>query len=189
MLKTKIVASVVSAVIILVVGITAMVILKPPSVDKTVAPPTTPIGLLENRIAEHGQSAPDFRLNDLDMMPLRLSDLRGTPVVMNFFASWCAPCKVELPLLRAAHEQSQDNDYIVLGVSSNDRREAMEEFASEENLHYPIVIDGDNSVGIAYQVVGPPYTFFIDREGIISAVISGELDQQSLDKNIVSILN
>ena len=189
MLKTKIVASVISAVIILVVGATAMFIVKPPVADKTVDPPTAPIGLLENRIAEPGRSAPDFRLNDLDMMPLRLSDFRGTPVVINFFASWCAPCKVELPLLRAAHEQSQDSGYVVLGVSSNDRREAMEEFAFEESLHYPIVIDGDNSVGVAYQVMGPPYTFFIDRKGMVSAVISGELDQKSLDENIVSLLN
>ena len=142
------------------------------------------MGLLENRLAEAQQSAPDFRLNDLNMQPIRLSDLRGRPIVMNFFASWCAPCKIELPFLRAAHENSKDSGFMVLGISNNDRREAMESFALEENLTYPIVIDGDNTVGVAYQVVGPPYTYFIDRDGKIAAIVSGELDEATLEKNL-----
>jgi cytochrome c biogenesis protein CcmG/thiol:disulfide interchange protein DsbE len=152
-----------------------------------VAPAT--FGLLENKMAEQGELAPDFRLNDLNLEPLQLSELRGTPVVMNFFASWCAPCKVELPFLKAAYEQSDARGYVVLGVSNHDRREAMEAFAIDENLGYPIVIDGDNTVGVAYQVVGPPYTYFIDRDGVIDAVISGELDEDTLQENLAAILD
>ena len=147
------------------------------------------IGLLDNRLAEVQHIAPDFRLNDLNREPVRLSDLRGTPIVMNFFASWCAPCKIELPFLRAAHENAQDRGFRVLGVSNNDRREAMEAFAKSENLTYPIVIDGDNTVGVAYQVVGPPYTYFIDRDGKIAAVIRGELDEATLEENLNLLLN
>ena len=146
-------------------------------------------GLLENRLAEISENAPDFRLHDLNLQPIRLSNLRGTPIVMNFFASWCAPCKIELPFLRAAHENAKDRGYMVLGVSNNDRREAMEAFASAENLTYPIVIDGDNTVGVAYQVVGPPYTYFIDRDGKIAAVVTGELDEATLEENLALLLN
>ena len=147
------------------------------------------IGLLENKLVETGQLAPDFRLNDLNRQSLQLSELRGSPVVMNFFASWCAPCKVELPFLRAAHEKSAERGYTVLGVSNNDRREAMEAFALDEKLTYPIVIDGDNTVGVAYQVVGPPYTYFIDRAGVVVAVVSGELDEATLEENLTLLLN
>jgi peroxiredoxin len=78
---------------------------------------------------------------------------------------------------------------MVLGVSNNDRREAMEAFALDEKLTYPIVIDGDNTVGVAYQVVGPPYTYFIDRAGVVVAVVSGELDEATLEENLTLLLN
>lgn len=147
------------------------------------------VGLLENRLAEVSKNAPDFRLYNLKMQPVRLSDLHGTPIVMNFFASWCAPCKIELPFLKAAHELAEDRGFMILGISNNDRREAMEAFAKSENLTYPIVIDGDNTVGVAYQVLGPPYTYFIDGDGQIAAVVRGELDEATLEDNLNLLLN
>lgn len=151
--------------------------------------PTAVIGLFENRSAQPGKTAPDFRLYDLAMKPRRLSDFRGTPVVMNFFASWCAPCKAELPLLRAAQDQAKDRGFVVLGVSNNDQRDAVQGFAQKEQLTYPILIDGDNVVGVAYQVAGPPYTYFIDRHGVITAVVAGELDQETLNVNMKALFD
>ena len=146
------------------------------------------LGIVAPGVAEPGGLAPDFVLWDMDKEPVQLSDLRGTPVVLNFFASWCGPCKIELPYLQAAHLEAEDKGYVVLGVVYKDSRGAVRELAEVENLTFPMVIDGDDSVGLAYHVLGPPYTFFIDREGIISEVISGPLEKETLDANLAQII-
>jgi len=107
---------------------------------------------------------------------------------LNFFASWCGPCLIELPFLQAAHLEAEDKGYVVLGVVFKDSRGAVRELAEAENLTFAMVIDGDNSVGLAYHVVGPPYTFFIDRDGIIIEVISGPLEKETLDASLTQLL-
>ena len=131
-----------------------------------------------------GTKAPDFRLKDLQGKPLQLSDFRGTPVVLNFFASWCGPCLTELPLLQEAHLQAETQGFVVLGVGFQDSRGAIEILAEEMNLTFPIVIDGDNSVGRAYRVIGPPYTFFIDAKGTVIDVIAGAMEQDVLERHL-----
>ena len=84
-----------------------------------------PVGALDQLTAEVGGPAPDFRLQDLEMNWVQLSDLRGTPVVLNFFASWCGPCEIEMPYIQAAHEAASDGGYIVLGVAVQDSRGAI----------------------------------------------------------------
>ena len=146
------------------------------------------LGILDPGTAEEGGEAPDFRLRDLDMNLVQLSELRGTPVVLNFFASWCGPCIIEMPYIQAAHDQAADNGYVVLGVAVQDSRLAIEDMMAGGNFTYPAVIDGDSSVKHAYQVLGPPYTFFIDRDGIIQTVVPGALEQETLDLEIAQLL-
>ena len=104
------------------------------------------LGMLQSGAAVAGARAPDFLLKNLDLEPVRLSDFRGTPVVLNFFASWCGPCLIELPLLQAAHLNAADRRYIIFGVATRDSRGAVEALADDMKLTFPIVIDGDNSV-------------------------------------------
>jgi cytochrome c biogenesis protein CcmG, thiol:disulfide interchange protein DsbE len=146
------------------------------------------LGMLESRAAVAGDRAPDFLLNDLGLTPVRLSDFRGTPVVLNFFASWCGPCLTELPLLQAAHLNA-NLGYVVFGVATQDSRGAIEVLADDMKLTFPIVIDGDNSVTRAYRVIGPPYTFFIDANGTVIDVIPGALKQEKLDQLLDKLLN
>ncbi len=143
--------------------------------------------MLEPGLAAVGEHAPDFILRNLDQQPVRLSDYRGTPVVLNFFASWCGPCLKELPLLQAAHV-SRGTDYIVLGVATQDSRGAVELLAEDAGLGFPIVIDGDNSVGRAYQVIGPPYTYFIDAQGMVQDVVAGAMEAADLEHRLTLLL-
>jgi peroxiredoxin len=147
------------------------------------------MGILDPGFAEQGSPAPDFRLKDLDMNLVQLSQYRGTPVILNFFASWCGPCIIEMPYIQAAHEQATDNGYVVLGVAVEDSRGAIEDMMASENFTYLVVIDGDSSVKLTYQVVGPPYTFFIDRTGTIQTVVSGPLEQEELDLQLAQLLD
>ncbi len=146
------------------------------------------IGILDPGMAEEGGAAPDFRLKDLNMNLVQLSQFLGTPIVLNFFASWCGPCIIEMPYIQAAHDQAADNGYVVLGVAVEDSRGAIEDMMAGGSFTYPAVIDGDSSVKLAYQVVGPPYTFFIDRDGIIQTVVSGSLEPETLDLEIAQLL-
>jgi peroxiredoxin len=147
------------------------------------------LGMLQSGVAVAGARAPDFLLKNLDLEPVRLSDFRGTPVVVNFFASWCGPCLVELPLLQAAHLNATDHGYVIFGVATQDSRGAVEVLADDMKLTFPIVIDGDNSVTRAYQVIGPPYTFFIDANGTVIDVIPGAMKQDTLDQHLDKLLN
>ena len=146
------------------------------------------LGMLESRAAAAGDKAPDFLLNNLDREPVRLSDFRGTPMVLNFFASWCGPCLTELPLLQAAYLRA-NLGYVVFGVATQDSRGAIEVLADDMKLTFPIVIDGDNSVTRAYRVIGPPYTFFINANGTVIDVIPGAMKQETLDQHLDKLLN
>lgn len=146
------------------------------------------IGITEAGTPVPGGRAPDFLLRDLEQNPVRLSGFRGTPVVLNFFASWCSPCLQELPIIQKAYRTARDAEFMVLGVSYQDSRWAIEELAEDAGLTFPIVIDGDNSVGQAYRVIGPPYTFFIDADGIIIEVVSGAMEQEILQHNLELLL-
>jgi cytochrome c biogenesis protein CcmG/thiol:disulfide interchange protein DsbE len=112
-----------------------------------------------------GDVAPDFTLQTLDGKTVSLSDYRGKPVVLNFWASWCNPCREEFPLFRkqlAAHP----GDYVMLGVDyHNDIPSDAKHFAKEQRATWPTVVDADNAVGTAYGVRAVPQTFFIDRDG------------------------
>lgn len=148
----------------------------------------TEIGITESGAPVPGSQAPDFLLRDLEQNPVRLSGFRGKPVVLNFFASWCSPCLQELPIIQDAYSRAADEGFVVLGVGYQDSRWAIEELAEDAGLTFPIVIDGDNSVGQAYRVIGPPYTFFIDAAGVIIEVVSGAMEKETLQQNIDMLL-
>lgn len=171
---------------ILCIGISCLFVVTACSPDPAA---NAELGMLQSGAAVAGARAPDFLLKDLDQNPVRLSDFRGSPVVLNFFASWCGPCLIELPLLQAAHLNAADRSYVIFGVATQDSRGAIEVLADDMQLTFPIVIDGDNSVTRAYRVIGPPYTFFIDANGVVMDVIPGALKQDRLDQLLDKLIN
>ncbi len=145
------------------------------------------LGIVQPGVPEPGGQAPDFALLDMDKQLVRLSDFRGTPVVLNFFASWCGPCLLEMPFIQAAHLQAQEAGYVVLGVVVQDSREAVRSLADSMGLTFPMVIDGDNTVGMAYHVVGPPATFFLDENGKVISVVAGPIEEETLEQELAKI--
>jgi cytochrome c biogenesis protein CcmG/thiol:disulfide interchange protein DsbE len=135
-----------------------------------------------------GQPAPDFTLQTHDGEPFVLSEHRGEVVVVNFWGSWCEPCRKEMPALQSAWEDHQDDDIVFVGVGSKrDSEENAVEFAAEYGVTYPIGRDTEGGTVAAgqiskdYQINWYPMTFFIDGDGNISAIIITELDRDDID--------
>ena len=136
------------------------------------------------------QPAPDFEMTTFDGSTFRLADHRGKVVVMNIWASWCEPCRDEMPALQAASERYGD-DVVFVGVGAKaDRDDAARAFAAEFGITYPIGRDteggtaGTGRIAQAYGVIGYPTTFFIDPEGNIAVTIINELDPAMIDAYI-----
>jgi len=132
--------------------------------------------------------APDFTLDNLAGEPVSLSDYRGRPVLLNFWASWCEPCKVEFPLFQAARQQHADAGLEILGIVHHDSAEAAAAFVEKEGSEWPALMDADDAVWTAYAGLGLPTTFFIDREGIVRAISFGPPLSGTLDDQLAKIL-
>ena len=122
-----------------------------------------------------GRSAIAFNLQTLDGKSVTLDTFRGKPLVVNFFASWCDPCREEMPLINELAGKAREGGYAVLGIAVEDTRTAVMQYAQAAKLVFPIALDLNSTVKRAYRIFGPPATFFIDREGIIRDVVIGPL--------------
>lgn len=129
-----------------------------------------------------GFLAPEISLPDAAGQPLRLSDLRGRPVILNLWASWCAPCRAEMPALERVHREFTPSGLIVLGVNAanQDDRAAALDFIREQALTFPILFDSSGEASDRYAVRALPTTFFINSEGIIRDVVVGGPMAESL---------
>jgi thiol-disulfide isomerase/thioredoxin len=119
----------------------------------------------------------------LDGQAITLSQLVGNPILVNMWASWCMPCKYEMPAVQHVYEDYQDQGFIVLAVNltKKDMLSSVETFVEEYQLSFPILLDQDGLVEEAYQLQGLPTSFFIDRDGIIqSVVIGGPMSKETL---------
>jgi cytochrome c biogenesis protein CcmG/thiol:disulfide interchange protein DsbE len=122
--------------------------------------------------------APPFLLERLDREgQLALADLEGKAVVVNFWASWCVPCRDEAPVLEETYRRYRDQGLVVLGVDVNDFREDARRFMDRFGITYPVVYDGKGSTVGKWGVRGFPETFFVDRKGmLVGERISGAVD-------------
>ncbi len=133
-----------------------------------------------------GRVAPDFTLQALDGSTFRLSEQRGKPVVLNFWATWCGPCQNELPAIQKAAEHFGD-DVVFAGVDQGEKAEVVQSFADKLGLTFTIPMDADGAIGYNYGVQGLPTTFFIDRNGVVQSLWMGEMNSVTLAENIARI--
>lgn len=142
------------------------------------APTENPTG--QPPAAESGRAAPNFRLPGLDGGDVTLTGFRGRYVLLNFWASWCGPCRGETPDLQALSERHAAT-LTVVGVNQQESAGAARSFARDFDLTYPIVLDRDGGVSLAYRVGrGLPVSLLLDREGVVRAVYVGRLSAADL---------
>jgi cytochrome c biogenesis protein CcmG/thiol:disulfide interchange protein DsbE len=163
----------------LLAGVAALVAMFTVSVGRPVRPVDTPIV---------GQPAPAFDLERLDGGRLSLAELRGSPIILNFWASWCIPCREEAPLLTAAAADYEARGLRVIGVVYQDSAENARGFMGRYGQTYPGLLDPDGRTAIDYGVFGIPETFFIDAAGFVRSRQIGAVTAQDLGRQIQTIL-
>ena len=134
---------------------------------------------------ETGNKAPDFQLQTFTGEELSLSGLQGKKVVLNFWASWCPPCKAEMPHMQNFYVRNQDQNVEILGVNmttaeKNEMDIGM--FIKDYGLTFPIVLDSKGDISILYQAISIPTTYFIDSDGYIQHKVMGPMDQEMLEE-------
>jgi peroxiredoxin len=138
-----------------------------------------------------GSPAPDFRLMDLHGKAVSLSDHRGKVVLLNFWATWCGPCKIEMPGMETLYRNMQSKGLVILAVSVDQQGAAVTRpFQEAMGLSFPILHDPDYQVGLTYGARTLPMTFAIDRQGIIRQQVFGARDWNSPEarKGIAEVL-
>jgi peroxiredoxin len=125
-----------------------------------------------------GSPAVPFDLKSLNGKSVGLASFHGKPLVVNFFASWCDPCRDEMPLINELASKGAKDGYNVFGIAVEDSRAAVTEYARESKLIFPIALDLNSTVKRSYRIFGPPATFFIDGQGIIRDVVLGPLTRE-----------
>ena len=140
--------------------------------------------------AMRGQTAPDFELTSLDGKKVHLSDFRGKAVLLNFWATWCEPCKIEMPWFVQLEKQYGPEGLQVLGVAMDDAGEPeIAQYAKEMGVNYPVLI-GKEAVGDAYGgIIHLPTTFYIDRNGHVVERIEGLHSRHDMESNIKAALS
>jgi len=140
-------------------------------------PPETPIV---------GRQAPNFQLQSLDGASAgSLSSYRGRPVIVNFWATWCEPCKQEMPALQA--ETESQPDLVVLGIDNVEAPTKVRPYVQQMGVHFPILLDEDGSTVERYQVTGLPTSFFVDRSGVLRSIYRGALTPETLHDGVAAI--
>ena len=128
-------------------------------------------------IVKAGDEAPNFRLRDMNGQFVTLADFRGKVVLLNFWATWCGPCRVEMPAMEDLYRTYSRKDFEILAVSTDAQGIAVTRpFQQENGLTFPILHDADYQVGLTYGARSLPMTFMVDRQGIVRHQIFGARD-------------
>ena len=150
----------------------------PGPADPTAAPPAPRTGF----------RAPDFTLTTLAGETVTLSDLRGRPVLINFWATWCPPCRAEMPAIQAAYERYAPQGLVVLGVDMAESPNVVAAFVERFGIRFPIPLDRDGRVATQYRVRAIPTSFFVDREGVVRSVFTGPMNTPLIEDRLSQIL-
>ncbi len=138
---------------------------------------------------EQRKAAPDFTLKDADGKTVRLSDFRGKVVLLDFWATWCGPCKIEIPWFMDFQRQNQSKGLVVLGVSMDDEGwDVVKPYLATMKVNYRVVIGNDHTAQLYGGVDALPTTFLIDRSGRIAAVHVGLVDRKDIQNGIEQLL-
>jgi cytochrome c biogenesis protein CcmG/thiol:disulfide interchange protein DsbE len=154
---------------------------------RLVGPPSTTAGVVVEGLAVVGRPAPRVELPGLRGGRVRLADLRGRPVVLNFWASWCPPCLAEMPEFERVHRRLGDR-VAFLGVNQRDQAQAAERLARSSGVTYPLAADPEGRAFDAFGGLGMPTTVLIRADGTVADIFAGQLDEALLAERIRRVL-
>ncbi|KML28784.1 peroxiredoxin family protein [Rossellomorea marisflavi] len=136
-----------------------------------------------------GDQPPDFTLTTLEGKEVRLSDYKGQKVILNFWATWCPPCKAEMPHMEDYYQEEPDAEILAVNLTSQEHVDgAAQKFVDGYKITFPVLLDEDGAVGDAYSIITIPTTFMIDSKGIIQHKILGPMNQEMM-KEMVEGMN
>jgi cytochrome c biogenesis protein CcmG/thiol:disulfide interchange protein DsbE len=153
--------------------------------DATIAAESALLDTGSGKLVE-GDLAPDFSFVLPDGSEQRLSDLRGRPVLLNFWATWCLPCVEEMPAIQKAYDAA-GGDLLVLAVNRNELPEAIARFAPRVNVTFPLIANIAGDIGDRYSVTSLPVSYFINSDGTIGAKHIGALSAATLEERIATL--
>ncbi len=130
--------------------------------------------------------APDFLLHNLVGDEVRLSQYRGSPVLINFWATWCQPCQIEMSYIQNRFDQYKP-DMVVLAVNYDEPMSSVQEFIEEQHLTFDVLLDNGGRIQELYQIRGYPTTYFVDSEGIIRVIHIGFMTEDQLDGYLMKV--
>lgn len=145
----------------------------------------------QGAVAKEGFTAPDFTLDLLGGGKVSLSDLRGKVVLVNFWTSWCPPCRLEMPAIEKTYRSYKDLGFVVIGLNltAQDSEKDAADFVKEIGVTFPVALDRDNAVGNLYRVTALPTSYFIDRNGVIrSVVVGGPMSEALIQSKVEELL-
>jgi cytochrome c biogenesis protein CcmG/thiol:disulfide interchange protein DsbE len=142
----------------------------------------------QSEAPEIGKPAPDFQLNTLDGQTVTLSELRGIPVLVNFWTTWCDPCRSEMPYLQQVYEEWQEKGLVLLAINIGESPSQVAMFMQSQGLSLPVLLDSEENIAVMYNVRAIPTTFFIDEDGIIQHITTGAFRSKEAIESILSQL-
>ncbi len=135
------------------------------------------------------RATPDFSLDTLDGAKFKLSDQVGRPVVVNFWATWCPPCRAEFPAFEQVYRRHRDKGLVVVGVDVAESPEVVAQFVHEAGATFPIALDVSGETTELFRIQGMPTTFFIGRDGKIKdTIIGGPLGEAAIEAQVAKLL-
>ncbi|RWQ71299.1 redoxin domain-containing protein [Bacillus cereus] len=140
---------------------------------------------------EIGKSAPDFELTKLDGTNVKLSDLKGKKVILNFWATWCGPCQQEMPDMEAFYKEHKENvEILAINYTPSEKgggEEKVSNFIKEKGITFPVLLDKNIDVTTAYKVITIPTSYFIDTKGVIQDKFIGPMTQKEMEKRVAKL--
>lgn len=134
------------------------------------------------------QPAPDFKLKDLDGQQVSLSDYRGQVVLLNFWATWCGPCRKEIPDIRTVYGSYKDKGFVVLAVDIGETSTVVSPFVKQFEMGFPVLLDSNMAVARQYEAFSIPTSLFLDRQGIIREIRVGAMSQSVIEQAVSKLL-
>jgi cytochrome c biogenesis protein CcmG/thiol:disulfide interchange protein DsbE len=136
---------------------------------------------------EEDAFAPDFELFNLEGKEVQLSEFKGQPVLINFWATWCAPCRIEMPAIQDCFERLAENGFAVLTVNYDESLEEVQAFADELELTFDLLLDPGGEIQRRYRIRGYPTSLFVDSNGVIQVLHIGVMTESQLDTYLAQI--